>query len=155
MHLAFRTLGLAGALLVLLVFSACGKDRSVGTAIAGSNQAGVDVSVTFKRFDPKWAIGTLRLTNVSEKAIQLKDFTIGSKFPTCTLVVANSAPVPAVCENTPGNFIEIPAGVSYDLVMKWQLVGRPAKNSPWTLTIAGLAQDGKALPDVVINRSTL
>ena len=49
-----------------------------------------------------------------------------------------------------GDLVELPAGVAIDMTLKWRLLTKPQKNAPWTLSVGGLQQDGKPLPDVVL-----
>lgn len=46
----------------------------------------------------------------------------------------------------------LPPGGSLDIILKWRLLNKPAKNSDWTMKVTNLTQDGAPLADVVINR---
>ncbi len=158
-------IALAGAAL-----TGCGKDRSVGTIITASSEAGVKAFFTPRRVDGRWVEGAIHLENTSGKPIQVTNFQIGNTYPGFKLQVENQPIISAVQDvhvnpwagfvvtgANNGQISELPAGVAVDLEFKWKLITEPSKKKDYAFTIivSGLVQDGKPLPNVTISRPAL
>jgi predicted small secreted protein len=146
-------------LLVLLsavLLAGCGHDRSLRKPVSSAANSIPVATFTPIRLDERWCIGEIHLANPSPKTITFARFYQDKRFPTFTFSSAGQPAVPGTdCNSSTGTAAvpfptELPAGTSLDLKMWWRLSGMANRDQPWTLTLGGLEQDGKPLPDVVL-----
>lgn len=150
------------ALFTVLSLTACGKDRCIGQTFNGNNNAGLIGTFTPSRSDAKWVIGTITLTNVGTKPIQFTALQAGNTYPGFKISFPGAPEVSAVQDVRVNPWIgtvtvvngaqisELPVGANVSLPMKWSVLGKPAKNSSFTVRVTGMASEGKAIPDLLI-----
>jgi hypothetical protein len=147
----------------LIAFSAataltgCTKDRSVGVTATSAPAAHLTASFVPKRVDDRWVVGVMSLTNHTNAPLDIDSTRVDNQLSAFQLTVPDLTPVGAYSGlwNTAasGKIGQLAPGQSTTFEIKWRLLlaPTPKKDYPWTITIKS-TQDGKAMPDVVIER---